>query len=122
MRGKFLEGIFTAIILLIVILFFTIIDYWIHELRDIWSVPDYYFRNKIPFGFLWGMVGLLVATRLRNIWLKALGVAGIIAISLQVRYFIEGYNLTFVFLFLPFHFIIVYFLSLGMFVIIGKYK
>ena len=106
---------------MVVILLFTIIDHSIHGLEDAWKVPDYYFRNKIPFGFLWGLVGLLLARKTQNIWLKAFAVAGTIAITLQVRYFIEGYPLGFVLLFLLFHFMILYMLSVGMFKIFEKY-
>jgi hypothetical protein len=118
---KIQNGIFVGIVLLIVILLFTIVDHSIHGLEGAWSVPDYYFRNKIPFGFLWGVVGLFLARKYTNVWLKALIVAGIIATTLQVRYFIEGYTLSFVLLFLLFHFLILYVLSVGMFLLFDKY-
>lgn len=115
MNGKLQKIIFVGTALLIVILIFTIIDHYLHSLNDAWSVPDYYFKNKIPFGFLWGVVGLLLARKFKSVWLKSLTVSGVIAITLQTRYLIEGYALSFVFLFLLFHFIMLYFLSLGMF-------
>ncbi len=121
MKETVLKASFAAVVLLIVILLFTVIDHAIHGLENSWSVPDYYFRNKIPFGFLWGVVGLLLAIKFQNIWLKSLSVAGIISIALQVRYFIEGYPINFVLLFLLFHFIILYLLSVGMFLILNKY-
>lgn len=121
MKRKLLNGAFRAVILLVVILLFTIIDHFIHGLKDTWSVPDYYFRNKIPFGFLWGVAGLLIAKKFQNIWLKATVVSGVIAITLQSRYLIEGYPLGFVLWFLLFHFIILYFLSIGMFSAFNKY-
>ena len=121
MNTKLQNGIFFGILLLIVILLFTIADYFIHGLGNTWGVPDYYFKNKIPFGFLWGIVGLLLAGKFQSIWAKALMVSGVIAITLQLRYFLEGYALGFVLLFLLFHFVILYFLSVGMFKILDKY-
>jgi len=123
MNSKFQKGIFACIILMVVILFFTIIDHSIHGLENAWGVPDYYFRNKIPFGFLWGLLGLFLVYKfkIQNIWLKALVVAGVISITLQFRYFIEGYSISFVLIFLLFHFLILYFLSVGMFKMFNKY-
>lgn len=120
---KIKKGIFACIALMIVILLFTIIDHFIHGLESYWGVPDYYFRNKIPFGFLWGIVGLFLVYKLKisNIWLKALTVSGIIAVTLQVRYFIEGYSLGFVLIFLLFHFLILYLLLVVMFKVFSNY-
>lgn len=109
-----------GVVVLVVILLFTIIDHYIHGLESAWSVPDYYFRNKIPYGFLWGIVGLLFARKFQSIWSKAMVVAGVIAVTLQARYFIEGYPLNFVLLFLLIHFVIVYLLSVGMFLVFNK--
>jgi hypothetical protein len=121
MKGKLLKGIFIGTVFLIVILLFTIIDHAIHGLENKWSVPDYYFRNKIPFGFIWGIIGLLFSRKFKSIWSKALIVSSIIAIALQFRYFTEGYPLDFVLVFLLIHFIILYFLSVGMFLVFNKY-
>lgn len=121
MKEKLNNITFSLLLLMIVILLFTIFDNSIHGLQDIWSVPEYYFKDKIPFGFLWGIVGLIFARKVHNTYLKALTVSGIISVTLQTRYFLEGYPLSFVFLFLLFHFIILYFLSLGMFLILKKY-
>lgn len=121
MKKKFLKWIFAAIVLLIVILLFTIIDHFLHGLENAWAVPDYYFRNKIPFGFLLGLVGLLLARQSHSARTKPLIFTVVVAVILQTRYFIEGYPLDFVLLFLLFHFIILYFLSVGMFLVFNKY-
>ncbi|MFA5889200.1 MAG: hypothetical protein WCW47_00020 [Candidatus Paceibacterota bacterium] len=121
MKEKIIRLSFTTVVLLIIILLFTIADHFIHELENAWGVPDYYFRNKIPFGFLWGLVGLLLVRKFQNIWIKALVVAGVITITLQVRYFLEGYTLDFVLLFLFIHFAILYVLLVPMFIILRKY-
>ncbi len=122
MKEKILRVSFIFIVLLIVILLFTIVDHSIHGLEKAWSVPDYYFRDKIPFGFLWGLVGLLVARKFQRVSLKALAVSGIIATTLQFRYFIEGYPINFVLVFMLIHFIVLYLLSLVMFLILNKNK
>lgn len=121
MKDKFFKSVFIGAVLLIIILLFTIIDYAVHGLENAWKVPDYYFRNKIPYGFLWGVVGLIIVKKLHDIRLKAVAVAGIIAVTLQARYFIEGYPLNFVLLFLLIHFVILSFLLVGMFSIFNKY-
>ena len=113
---------FAAIVLLTVVLLFTIVDYLIHGLEGAWSVPDYYFRNKIPAAFLLGIAGLFFAGKFQSIWLKAMTMAGVISVLLQTRYFITGYPLSFVLVFLLIHFVILYFLSAGMFLIFKKYN
>ena len=120
MNTKAIPIMYTGIALLIVILLFTLVDHTIHGLNPTWAVPDYYFRNKIPFGFLWGIVGLFLARKVPGIWLKAVIFSGVIAVVLQFRYFIEGYPLGFVVLFLFIHFAILYVLSLGMFVVFSR--
>lgn len=121
MENKFSENIFIGIVLMTVILLLTIIDHSIHGLESAWGVPDYYFSNKIPFGFFWGIVGLFFAKNIKNIWLKSLVFSGTIAVTLQTKYFLEGYPLDFVFLFLLIHFLILYPLSIIMFLVFNKY-
>lgn len=113
--------VFIAGALLAVIILFAGTDYFIHGLKSVWSVPEYYYRNKILAGFLWGAAGLLLAGRFQKVWLKALVFSGAVALPLQVRYFLEGYALDFVLIFLFIHFVILYFLSAGMFRVFGKY-
>lgn len=120
-KEKIRKGFFVGAVLLIVILLFTIVDHVIHSLQSGWGVPDYYYKDKIPAGFFWGVVGMFLAKRFQNIWLKSLVVAGVIAVTLQVRYFIEGYALDFVLIFLIFHFLILFFLLAGMFSLFEKY-
>lgn len=122
MKEKIIRLSLVAAILFVVILLFAAIDYPIHTLGETWNVPDYYFKNKILFGFLWGIIGLLIAGRFKSIWLKAASVATIVSVTLQFRYFIEGYALDFVLLFLLIHFLILFFLSILMFLILNKYK
>jgi hypothetical protein len=120
MKDKILKITFTGISLLIVMLLFTVVDYSLHELKGDWAVPPHYFVNKIPFGFLWSILGIFFAKKFQNIWLKSLVFSLVISITLQFRYFIEGYPLDFVVIFLLLHFLILYVLSLGMFQIFKK--
>ena len=122
MNSKIQKNIFIGIALLIVILLFTIVDHAMHGLSENWSVPDYYFKDKIPFGFLWGIVGIRLANKVESIWLRSFALAITVAATLQVRYFIEGYDLNFVLLFLLFHFLILYVLSFGMFSLFKKFN
>lgn len=121
MKEKLLKGVFITIALLAAILLFAGIDYFIHNLKLSWSVPEYYYRNKISAGFLWGIAGLLLAKKFQSIWLRAAVFSGVVAAPLQVRYFLERYALDFVLIFLLIHFAILYFLSAGMFWVFKKY-
>lgn len=120
MNNKLLQWIYGGSLLLIVILLFTIFDYYSHSLSDLWSVPEYYFRNKIPAGFLLGVLGLFLARNVQNVWWKSFVVSATIAVILQIRYYIEGYAPSFVFVFLLIHFVILYLLVSAMFLITKK--
>jgi hypothetical protein len=121
MNNKLKKVIISSFIVLVVIILFAILDFFTHRLNDAWSVPDYYFKNKIPFGFLWGIVGLFFAKKYENIWIKTLIFSSIIAVALQIRYFIEGYPLNFVFIFLCIHFIYIYLFAFLMFKFFDTY-
>lgn len=114
--------IYWALGLLVLILAFTAVDYFFHSLFPEWSVPDYYFRNKIIFGFLLSIPAVWVSLKLSNIWGKALVFSLIISVLLQLRYYFEGYSLNFVLTFLLIHFLILYVLSSIMFIINKKTK
>jgi hypothetical protein len=107
MKQKVLRAAYVLVCAMIVVLLFAMGDYLVHALEDAWSVPDYYFRNKIPYGFLWALVGLLIARKAKSVWAKGAIVSAVISIALQSRYFYEGYALDFVLLFLLFHFLII---------------
>lgn len=114
MKNTLRRGSWVGGLLLTAILLFALIDFATHRLSTAWSVPEYYFRNKILFGFFWSIIGWLLARKVKTVWLKALTVAGVIAATLQIRYFLEGYALNFVVLFLFLHFIMLY----GVFVLV----
>lgn len=104
-----------AIKLILLILLFAVVDYIFHSLSEKWAVPEYYFKNKIIYGFLWSIPALWVSLKFKKVLLKSLAFSSIISIILQLRYYIEGYPLDFVLIFLVIHFVILYILSLIMF-------
>lgn len=106
--------------LLLLILLFALIDYFFHSLTKNWAVPEYYFKNKIIYGFLWSIPALWISSGLSNIYIKSFSFSAIISIVLQIRYYIEGYPLDFVLIFLVIHFLILYILSLIMFAKLNK--
>ncbi len=104
-----------AVRLAVLILAFAAIDYFFHTLTPQWEVPEYYFRNKIIFGFLWGLLILFFALKFSGLWQKSLFFSGALSVILQARYYWEGYPINFVIIFLFIHFLILVALSAAMF-------
>jgi hypothetical protein len=92
-------------LVLVIIVAGTAIDFVVHSLSEKFAVPEYYFKDKIIFGTLWGFVAVLVFQRVHNLNLKAVLMSATVAVLLQIRYFLTGYALWFVILFLFLHFI-----------------
>ena len=92
--------------LTIILVIGTVLDYFVHSLSPHFDVPGYYFRNKIIFGILYGLIALWLFKRVTNLNLKAVLFSLFISIILQTRYLIEGYDLGFVFLFMGVHFVV----------------
>lgn len=93
-------------LLLVMMLVATLIDWMVHSSSPKFYVPFEYYRNKVLFGAFWGLVGFYVFKRwVKNLNWLAVTVAAVIAIVLQTKYFLEGYDLYFVFLFMGLHFI-----------------
>lgn len=109
------------IIVLAVILVFGAFDYYAHSLSDEYSVPSRYFRNKIIFGTLYGFVTYLLV-RKQSLFRRTLIFSLTVSILLQIRYFLEGYPLDFVELFLGIHFGILLFVSYIAFKITDKWS
>lgn len=104
-----------------IIVFGTIIDYFVHNSSPAFHVPFDYFPNKIIFGTVWGIVFLFLAEKLSMSWLKkAIFVPLMVAIFLQTKYFFQGYDLYFVVLFLFLHFLM--FLPASIFIMHGYLK
>lgn len=108
-----------SIVVLSVILVFTLFDYLIHTLKNEYSVPSYYYRNKIIYGTIIGFITYLFIKK-QEPFRKSLIFSGVIAVLLQVRYTIEGYPLDFVVLFLFIHFLILLSVSYLVFRFIDK--
>lgn len=104
-----------------IILVFTLLDFLAHDLSESFAVPEYYFRNKIIFGIIYGFAIYMLTEKMKPLK-RALTFSGIIAILLQVRYYFEGYAKWFVFLFLGLHFLMLLVSSLVGFWISKKYK
>lgn len=97
-----------------VILVFTFFDYVFHTLSPDYSVPSWYFTNKIIYGTLIGFVTYLFV-RKKSIMQKSLILSAVVSILLQVRYYFRDYAINFVILFLIIHFVILFIVSyLGM--------
>ena len=103
-----------------IILLFTLIDFFIHKLSNEYDVPSYYFRNKVIFGTLIGFFSYLFV-RKQKLLVKSLVFSAIVSVLLQTRYYLEGYPLDFVFLFLGIHFAILLAVSWLVFKLAKKY-
>src|SRR3989344_9549339 len=82
--------IWVFLVVLGIILIFTFIDFLIHLLREEYAVPDYYFKNKIIYG---GIIGLITYFFVKNksLLTKSFIFSGIVSVLLQIRYFLEGF-------------------------------
>ena len=111
---SFRKYVFVFLIIFLIILIFTFMDYLIHSISKEYAVPSYYFKNKIIFGMGIGFISYLFLKRL-SCFAKSLFFSLIISILLQIRYFLEGYSIKFVLEFLVIHFLILFVVSLIVF-------
>lgn len=112
--------IYIFLIVLFIILLFTLGDYFVHMIKKEYSVPSYYFRNKIIFGTLIGFLSFLFIRKMKPLK-KSLIFSLTISVLLQIRYFLEGYSKEFVFIFLFIHFLILFPITLIIFKLFNKY-
>ncbi len=119
-KNKIYLTLYNLIFLFIAILLFTLSDFVVHSIRLDWSVPEYYFRNKIIFALIFGVILFFVLVRIKNNVLKAGIFALVICTLLQIRYFLEGYNLSFVVIFWLIHTVILFALAWPLFYLIRK--
>lgn len=103
----------------IVILIFTFFDYLIHQLSEEYAVPSYYFKNKIIYGTIIGLIAYYFV-RNKKLLVKSLFFSAVVSVLLQARYFLEGYSLEFVIEFLFIHFAILVLTSFVVFYLFGK--
>ena len=110
-----LKSLFVSLIVVLCIIFiFSAVDYFIHSLSEKYSVPQRYFPNKIIYGTIIGFFAYLTFKKM-DIFEKSFAFSIVVSLLLQARYFIEGYSLEFVFLFLIVHFIILLAVSFTIF-------
>lgn len=86
----------------------TFIDYVVHSSRESFYVEPEYYVGKMVFGVVWGLAGYYVLRYLLKVtsWKSiAVGVPALIAGFLQTKYFYQGRDNFFVFLFLVLHFL-----------------
>jgi len=119
-KFKFRNLVLIFASIFIIILIFTLIDVVVHSLSEEYSVPDYYFRNKIIFGTIIGFITYLFIKK-NGLFVKSLIFSAVVSILLQIRYFLEGYSLKFVIEFLFFHFLMLLPASLIIFRIFDKF-
>lgn len=110
--------IFLSILAIILIFYF--LDRYVHSQSPDYAVPDYYFQNKIIYGLIWGLV-IYYFIRKLNILSKGLIFSAFISLTLQIRYYLEGYPKIFVFEFLIFHFIMLTLASLIIFKLMNRW-
>lgn len=103
-EGKGIKFLKQLGLVLIIVVIATIIDFFTHSSSPKFYVPPEYYRNKIIFSALWGMIILFVFRKIKNLTGKAFIFAGFIALVLQIKYFLQGYDRFFVFLFMFLHF------------------
>ncbi len=90
-----------------VILIFAFFDYLLHSLSEEYAVPPRYFPNKIMYGTIYGFF-IFLFVRKQSPFMKSFLFSLVVDVSLQTRYFLEGYPPDFVFLFLILHFVILF--------------
>lgn len=99
-----------ALTVLVVVIIFAFADYLFHLLKEEYAVPSRYFTNKIIYGTIIGLITYYFIRDKKPV-IKSLIFSGIISVLLQIRYFLEGYNLDFIILFLFIHFAILLIVS-----------
>jgi len=109
--------IFLAILFIMAV--FYVLDLYTHSLSESYAVPSYYFKNKIIYGLLFMSITYFFV-RKNTPLIKALSVSTVTSILLQINYFLEGYPLDFVFLFLVLHWVMIFIPSIITFNLLKK--
>lgn len=93
-------------LILLIAVVATIIDYFVHSTNPSFEVPAEYYRNKVIFATIWGLIAVWILRNwVRNPTKLAVAMSAVIAVVLQVKYFLQGFDLFFVFLFMFLHFV-----------------
>ncbi|GEM_PF-2298840 len=107
MKTKTKRLIATFFLILIVVLVFTLIDFSFHSVSEEYSVPSWYFRNKIIFETIYVCLAYWLFRKL-NPALSSFLTAVITSTLLQARYYFLGFNIEFVILFWGIHALILW--------------
>lgn len=91
-------------LMILIVLSATGIDWVIHQISPEFAVSSEYFSNKIIYATLWGLLGLLALRNLHNVTSKAILISLFISVILQTKYYLQGYDLSFVLEFMFIHF------------------
>ena len=110
-KFEFDKAALALVVILGIIVIFAEFDFLIHLLKVEYSVPDWYFTNKVIYGTIIGFFTYLFIKNTAPLK-KSLIFSVVVCTLLQVRYAISGYyTASFVILFLIIHFLILFPLS-----------
>src|SRR3989344_6849475 len=107
MKKQTTRIIATFLLIFVVVLIFTFIDFLFHSISSEYSVPSWYFRNKIIFETIYVCLAYWLFRKL-NPALSSFLTAVITSTLLQARYYFLGFNLEFVILFWGIHALILW--------------
>lgn len=97
----------TSLLIFVVVLIFTFIDFLFHSISPEYAVPSWYFRNKIIAETIYVGIAYFLLRKL-NPALSSFLTAVVTAALLQARYYFLGFNLEFVILFWGIHALILW--------------
>ena len=106
----FKKAVTIFFVIFAIIIVFALFDYFVHLLSEEYAVPARYFTNKLIYGTLIG-VAVYFFVRKFKLLARVLIFSAVVSVLLQTRYFLEGYSLKFVLLFLGIHFFILLIVS-----------
>lgn len=92
-------------LMILIVLSATGIDWLSHQISPEYAVSSEYFSNKIIFATFWGLLALLALRNLHNVTKKAVLISLFISVILQTKYYLQGYDLSFVIEFIFIHFL-----------------
>ena len=95
MKKQIKKSIATFLLIFIVVLVFTFIDFLFHIISKEYSVPSWYFRNKIIVETIYVVIAYYALRRL-NPALSSFIAAVVTSALLQARYYVLGFDLEFV--------------------------
>lgn len=107
MKTKTKKLLVTFVLVLAVVLLFTFIDFLFHSISPEYSVPGWYFHNKIIFETIYVCLAYCLLRKL-NPALSSFLAAVITSTLLQARYYFLGFDLEFVILFWGIHALILW--------------